>query len=65
MARKLPEIRTESYIHVGDELVRFDDLTPEQKREAATKLKVKYLNTLYRGIAVFTPIEGDADTIEI
>lgn len=65
MARKLPEIRTESYIHVGDELVRFDDLTPEQKREAATKLKVKYLNTLYRGIAVFTPIEGDADIIEI
>lgn len=52
--RKHKPIRTESYIYVGEELVRFDDLTPEQKRKAATQIKLTYLNELFRGRAVFT-----------
>ena len=37
MARKKPVIRTESYVYVSGVPVRFDDLTPEQKRAAAEK----------------------------
>ena len=47
------EIKTVSYVHVGDQLVNTDDLSREQKKELATWLKVTYLNTLYQGKAVF------------
>lgn len=47
------EIRTESFIRVNGELVRFDTLPEELKREAATKIKLTYMNELYRGKAVF------------
>lgn len=33
--------------------VDVDTLTPEQKRELATQLKITYLNALFRGQAVF------------
>ena len=46
------EIKTVSYVHVGDQLVNTDDLSREQKKELATWLKVTYLNTLYQGKAV-------------
>lgn len=55
MNRKQVEIRTESYIRVGGEPVRFDNLPDELKRRAATQIKADYLNALYRGKAVFTP----------
>ena len=38
MARKQPEIKVVSYVHVGNELVNTDDLSPERKRELATWL---------------------------
>lgn len=60
MARKQTEIRTESFVRVGEALVRFDDLTEEQKREAATRLKITYLNELFRGKAVFEAAEKAA-----
>lgn len=47
------EIRTESFIRVNGELVRFDTLPEELKREAATQIKLTYMNELYRGKAVF------------
>ena len=47
------EIRTESFIRVNGALARFDTLPEELKREAATKIKVTYMNELYRGKAVF------------
>lgn len=52
MARKL-EIRTESYVHIGDELVNTDDLNDDQRRRLATWLKTTYLTTLFQGKAEF------------
>ena len=40
--RKKPVIRTESYVTKNGQLVRFDDLTLEEKRIAATELKLRY-----------------------
>lgn len=53
MAKKQQKIRVVSYVHVGDELVEWSQLTPEQKEKAATILKVNYLNALYAGKAKF------------
>ena len=50
MARKKPVIRTESYVYVSGVPVRFEDLTPEQKRAAATELKLRWLRGLYPGV---------------
>ena len=47
-------IHVVSYVQTVDGPVRFDDLTPEQKRKAATQIKASYLNALYAGRAVFT-----------
>lgn len=55
MNRTKIEIRTESYIRVNGEPVRFDNLPDDLKRRAATQIKADYLNALYRGKAVFTP----------
>ena len=54
MAKKI-QIKCESYIHVGDRLVRFEELTQEQRENAAQVLLSRYMNELYRGQAVFTP----------
>lgn len=51
-------IRVVSYVHTDQGLVEFDDLTPEQKQKAATELKLRYMNDLYRGKAVFTAEEA-------
>ena len=50
MARKKPVIRTESYVYVSGVPVRFEDLTPEQKRAAATERKLRWLRGLYPGV---------------
>ena len=50
MARKKPVIRTESYVYVSGVPVRFDNLTPEQKRAAATELKLRWMRGLYPGV---------------
>lgn len=47
------EIHTVSYIRMNGKLVRFDSLPDDIKRKAATELKIRYLNELYRGQAVF------------
>lgn len=52
MAKK-QEIRTVSFVHIGDELVNTDDLNDEQRRRLATWLKTTYLNALFRGKAEF------------
>lgn len=56
------EIRTVSYVRSGGELVRFDSLPENIKREAATRLKATYLNELYRGKAVFEAITKEEIT---
>ncbi len=57
MARKKLVIRTESYVYVGETPVRFDDLTPEQKRQAATELKLRWMRALYPGVEFYA--EGE------
>ncbi len=52
MAKKL-EIKTESFVHIGDELVNTDDLNDEQRCNLATWLKTTYLNALFKGKAEF------------
>ena len=53
MARKSQEIKVVSYVHKGDELVRFEDLSQEDREKAATELKVRWLNAMFDGRAVF------------
>mgnify|MGYP006913124938 FL=1 len=54
MARKEQKIRTVSYVHSKDGgLIRFDDLTYEQKVKAATELKLRYMRALFPGVDFF------------
>lgn len=59
MARKQPVIKTVSYVHVGNDLVNTDDLTPEQKVQLGTWLKTTYKNELYAGKAAFFPAKKE------
>ncbi len=57
--RKKVEIKCISYVHVGDRLVRFDELPPDVRKKASQELLVRYMNELYRGQAVFeVPAQG-------
>lgn len=60
MAKK-QEIKTVSFVHIGDELVNTDDLDDDQRRRLATWLKTTYLNTLFQGKAKFFEISEDGD----
>ena len=60
MAKRNQEITVISYVHKGGELVRFDDLTEEEKVRAATELKIRWLNGLFDGKAVFYPAGDEA-----
>ena len=57
MARKPPQIKVISYVHVGDQLVNTADLDEKKRRELATWIKCTYLNTLYEGKAKFYSVE--------
>ena len=63
MAKK-QEIRTVSFVHIGDELVNTDDLDDDQRRRLATWLKTTYLNTLFQGKAEFFESSGEGDCKE-
>ena len=63
MAKK-QEIRTVSFVHIGDELVNTDDLDDDQRRRLATWLKTTYLNTLFQGKAEFFESSGERDCKE-
>lgn len=63
MAKKQREpIIVKAYVKTanGGE-VDVDTLTPEQKREFATQMKITYLNALFRGQAVFRRAEEGAE----
>lgn len=55
MAKRQREpITVKAYVKTADGgEVNVDTLTPEQKREFATQMKITYLNALFRGQAVF------------
>ena len=63
MARK-QEIKTVSFVHIGDELVNTDDLNDDQRRRLATWLKTTYLNTLFQGKDEFFESGGEGDCHE-
>lgn len=63
MAKK-QEIKTVSFVHIGEELVNTDDLNDEQRRKLATWLKITYLNTLFRGRAEFFEVGAERDCQE-
>lgn len=56
---KRREIRTVSFVHMGDQLVNTDNLDDDQRRRLATWLKTTYLNTLFQGKAVFFESSGE------
>lgn len=55
MSSKKKEIRTVSYVRSKEDgsLIRFDDLTYEQKVRAATELKIRYLKAMFPGVDFF------------
>ena len=54
------KIITRSWVHKDGKLVEFKDLPPAERERAALELRLRYLNALYRGKAVFyVPQDGD------
>lgn len=63
MARKAqqPKITVISYVRrQNGEKVLFEDLTPEERRKAATQINLIWFNALYKGVAVFHAAEPEA-----
>ena len=60
--RKREPIIVKAFVKTADGgEVDVDTLTPEQKREFATQMKITYLNALFRGQAVFRRAEEGAE----
>ena len=59
---KKQEIKTVSFVHIGDELVNTGDLDDEQRRRLATWLKTTYLNALFQGKVEFFECSKARDT---
>ena len=55
--RKEQKITVRAWVHVGDQLVNVDTLSPEMKQRLATELNLSLMNVLYAGRAVFTVAE--------
>lgn len=50
---KLQEIKTVSYVHVGDKLVNTDDLDDEKRTRLGTWIRYSMNSSLFLGEAVF------------
>ena len=59
--RKKQVIRTESYVTKNGQLVRFDDLTLEEKRIAATERRRRTVGGSVPGVEFYGKKESDAD----
>ena len=58
MARRKQEpIKVRAFVTINGESVDVDTLSPEMRREVATQLKLKWMNAMFRGQAVFTVAE--------
>jgi len=51
-------IRVRAFVTIDGQEVDVDTLSPEMRQEVATQLKLKYLNALFRGTAVFSVKEA-------
>ena len=51
------------YVTKNGQLVRFDDLSLEEKRIAATELKLRYLRAMFPGVEFYVKKERDADAL--
>ena len=55
MTRKRNEpIQVRAFVTINGECVDVDTLSPEMRRKVATHLKLKWMNAMFRGKAVFT-----------
>lgn len=60
MAKRNREpIQVKAFVKVNGVDTDVDELTPEQKRELGTWLKLTCLNELFRGQAVFSVKDGE------
>ena len=58
MARRQQEpIKVRAFVTVNGEYVDVDTLSPEMRKEVATQLKLKWMNAMFRGKAVFSVAE--------
>lgn len=55
--RKQEPIKVRAFVTINGESVDVDTLSPEMKKEVATQLKLKWMNAMFRGQAVFTVAE--------
>ena len=51
-------IEVRAFVTIDGKSVDVDTLGPEMRQEVATQLKMKYLNALFRGTAVFSVKEA-------
>ena len=62
MARRKQEpINVRAFVTIDGEYVDVDTLSPEMRREVATQLKLRWMNAMFRGRAVFTVAEDPAE----
>ena len=69
--REPMKITVIEYVHVGDRLVRYDELSEQQKRKADALIVQEWLNGLFLGKARFyapeeltgVPVPKDAERI--
>lgn len=58
MAKRQREpIKVRAFVTINGESVDVDTLSPEMRREVATQLKLKWMNAMFRGKAVFSVAE--------
>lgn len=53
MAKNQPSIQVIAYVHVGDQLVNVDELSPKQREHLGCELTVTMLNAAFKGQARF------------
>ncbi|MCQ2439452.1 MAG: hypothetical protein MJ074_06795 [Oscillospiraceae bacterium] len=59
MAKRNREpIKVVAYVTINGEEVDVDTLSPEMRQKVATQLKLKWMNAMFRGQAVFWAEDG-------
>lgn len=62
MAKRNSEpIRVRAFVTVNGKEVDVDTLSPEMRKELGTQLMLKYMNTMFRGRAVFSVYKGEGE----